>query len=364
MSRMKLVFAALVLVTAISTLAPSASAAANGVVITSGSSALWQTMALAAYNTGKCVVPKKGLTCAHYTDYASFELHDTRPGIRVKGTADNVDKGDVWIVWDNTAGPNVWAYLKVDSVVGNRCFFANPACNIQAPSCYNWSSAGQKISSTLWGSDTANPPVNVQTLFKNGTGTKVNSAGTDIRPEDAAWAECRVNSKLGNGSVNGGAGFGDGLDGLGYNSNNASGKCPAFSTTNTTNGPLIGTAIASGYPGSTSTANVLAFNISGHDPFTNALVTTYTVTSVGASPVTFVYSRTAGLTGQTLSASSDTLQNLFGGEVCNASIFNASLTGPINAYLREPLSGTMNTTEATVLRRPVQTKSKDGLTKQ
>src|SRR5215469_7257522 len=364
MSRMKALFAALVLVTAMSALAPSASVAANGAVIASGSSALWQTMALAAYNDGKCVVPKSGLTCAHYTDNTSFELHDTRLGIRTKGTGDNVDKGDIWIVWDNTTGPNVWAYLKVDSVVGNRCFFANPACNIQAPAGYNWGSVGQKISSALWGADMANPPATVQTLFRNGTGVAVNTAGTDIRPEDAAWAECRVNSKLGNGSVNGGAGFGDGLDGLGYNANNASGTCPAYGGATGTNAPLIGTAIQSGYPGSTSTANVLAFNISGKDPFTNATVTGYSVISVGASPITFVYSRTAGLAGQTLSASSDTLQNLFGGEVCNASIFKASLTGPINAYLREPLSGTMNTTEATVFRRPVQTKSKDGLTTQ
>ena len=364
MSRMKLIFAALVLVSAISALTPSASAAAKGVVIASGSSALWQTMALAAYNSGKCVVPKTGLSCSHYTDNTSFELHDTRPGKRVKGTADTVDKGDIWIVWDNTTGPNVWAYIKVDSVVGNRCFFANPACDIQAPSGYNWTSAGQKISTTLWGNDTANPPANVQTLFKNGTGVKVNSAATDIRPEDAAWAECRVNSKLGNGSVNGGAGFGDGLDGLGYNTNNASGTCPAYGGTSGTNAPLIGTAIASGYPGSTSIANVLAFNISGHDPFTNATVTSYSVISVGASPITFVYSRTAGLAGQTLSASSETLQELFGGEVCNASIFNPGLNGPVNGYVREPLSGTMNTTEANVFRRPVQTISKDGLTKQ
>src|SRR5579864_3545822 len=184
MSRMKLVFAALALVSAISALTPTASAAAKGVVIASGSSALWQTMALAAYNSGKCVVPKTGLSCSHYTDNTSFELHDTRPGKRVKGTADTVDKGDIWIVWDNTTGPNVWAYIKVDSVVGNRCFFANPACNIQSPTGYNWGVAGQKISSTLWGNDTANPPANVQILFKNGTGVKVNSAATDIRPED------------------------------------------------------------------------------------------------------------------------------------------------------------------------------------
>ena len=370
MSRMKALFAALVLVTAMSALAPSASAVAKGVVIASGSSALWQTMALAAYNGGNCVVPKAGLSCSHYTDNASFELHDTRPGKRVKGTADTVDKGDIWIVWDSTTGPNVWAYIKVDSVVGNRCFFANPACNIQSPTGYNWGSAGQKISASLWGPDTINPPAAVEALFKNpttGLGVKVNSAGTDIRPEDAAFAECRVNSKLGAGSP----GFGDGLDGLGYNSVNASGKCPAYSTSNKTNGPLVGSAIASGYPGSSSTANVLAFNISGKDPFDNLTVPAYTVISMGASPVTFIYSRNGasgtglnqgtGVTG--INLSNDQASTLFSGANCDAAHFGVGASpNPIYAYLREPLSGTMNTTEATVFRRPVQTLASNGTT--
>ena len=368
---MKALFAALVVLTAISALAPSASAAAKGVDFASVSSALWQTMALAAYNGGNCVVPKSGLSCSHYTDNKAFELHDTRLGKRVKGTADNIDTGDIWIVWDNTTGPNVWAYIKVDSVVGNRCFFANPACNIQSPTGYNWGSVGQKISSSLWGADTANPPATVQALFPlSGTvpagGVKVNSAATDIRPEDAAFAECRVNSKLGAGSP----GFGDGLDGLGYNSVNASGTCPAYSTTNKTNGPLVGAAIASAYPGSTSTANVLAFNISGKDPFTNAAVPTYTVISLGADPITFIYSRNtagsglnqgAGTTG--LALTNDQLSTLFSGANCDAANFGVgSSPNPIYAYLREPLSGTMNTTEATTFRRPVQTIASNGTT--
>jgi hypothetical protein len=371
MSRMKAAFAAFVLVTAISALAPSASATAKGVVIASGSSALWQTMALAAYNSGQCAVPKKGVTCSHYTDNTKFQLHDNRPGRRVKGTADAVDTGDIWIVFDSTLGPNVWAYIKVDSVVGNRCFFANPACTIQAPSAtYNWGSAGQKIAATLWGADTTVVPASVQTLFVNGKGVKVNTAGTDIRPEDAAFAECRVNSSLGNGSP----GFGDGLDGLGYNSSNAAGVCPAYGGLHGTNAPLYSTAgIISGYgsTGAASPANILAFNISGKDPFTNANVINYTVVSAGASPITFIYSRntaSSGLnqgTGTTgLSASSDSLQTLFSGTDCDAfDIFGVGVSpNPIYAYLREPLSGTMNTTEATVFRRPVQTISSNGVT--
>jgi len=372
MSRMKAAFAAFVLVTAISALAPSASATAKGVVIASGSSALWQTMALAAYNSGQCAVPKKGVTCSHYTDNTKFQLHDTRPGKRVKGTADAVDTGDIWIVFDSTLGPNVWAYIKVDSVVGNRCFFANPACTIQAPSAtYNWASAGNKISAGLWGADTTAVPLAVQTMFVNGKGIKVNTAGTDIRPEDAAFAECRVNSSQGNGSP----GFGDGLDGLGYNSNNASGLCPAYGGLHGTNAPLYSTAgIISGYgsTGAASPANILAFNISGKDPFTNANVINYTVVSAGASPITFIYSRngTAGTglnqgTGVTgLAATADQIQNLFSGTDCDAfDIFGVGSSGnPIYAYLREPLSGTMNTTEATVFRRPVQTIASNGTT--
>jgi hypothetical protein len=375
MSRMKALFAALVLTAAISALAPSASATAKGVVIASGSSALWQTMALAAYNSGQCPVPKKGLSCSHYTDNTKFNLVDSRPGKKQKGAASAVDAGDIWIVWDNTSGPNVWAYLKTDSVVGNRCFFANPVCTVQAPSTtYNWSSAGQKISANLWGADSTSVPTTVQTLFANGTGAKINTAASDIRPEDAQFAICRVNSQAGSNAF---GADGDATDGLGYNSNNKPGICAEYSKTGTL-ADVQGSQIISGYYNTTAASapfNVLAFNISGKDPFTDATVAAYDVISAGATPVTFIYSR-AGASGtglnqgtgaSGLSASADQLQNLFSGSDCDASTVFTGVTGvstPIDAYLREPLSGTMNTTEATVFRRPVQTISSDGTTKQ
>src|ERR1700756_2706581 len=100
MSRMKLVFAVLLLTTIVGVV-PQAHAQAPIIkIIIAGSSAMWQSMALAAYkgnNTqGQCV---SGGTapCFHYTN-SSFSLNDTRP--KLKGGNAIVDKNAIWIVWD------------------------------------------------------------------------------------------------------------------------------------------------------------------------------------------------------------------------------------------------------------------------
>jgi len=171
-------------------------------------------------------------------------------------------------------------------------------------------------------------------LLQGGT-LSVNAAATDIRPEDALFATCRANSKLGGGP--------DGLAGLGYGANNA-GVCPTFGATLAN---LQGSDILSAYPGSTSTAHVLAFSLQGKDPFTGTAIPAATTTSVGASPVIFITSRTGALAGIT-NATDAEVQSIFSGQNCDASALGGS--GTIQAYLREPLSGTMNTTEYTVFR--------------
>ncbi len=55
----------------------------------------------------------------------------------------------------------------------------------------------------------------------------------------------------------------------------------------------------------------------------------------------------AGVVGGT----EENMQNLFSGDNCNANELGLS-SAAIDVYLREPTSGTMNTTEATVFRRP------------
>lgn len=331
MTRMKSVLAAL-FAAAVLTLSPQVHAQTVKVVL-AGSSAMWQSMALAAYKSGGCV--SGGVApCFHFTAH-SFNLVDSRP--TVLGGANAVDTGDVWVVWDsNTAGSeNVWAYIKVDSAVGDRCYYAQPHCTVSIPT---FPAAGNLVASNLWGDNSSDstPPADVQSLLTGGT-LSVSAAATDIRPEDALFATCRANSKLGGGT--------DGLAGLGYGVNN-SGVCPAVGSALAS---LEGSDIQSAYPGSTSTAHILAFGLGGSkDPFTKTVIPVASTTSVGAAPIIFITERTGALASVT-NATDAELQNVFSGADCDASAFGAP-TSPIQVYLREPLSGTMNTTEYTVFR--------------
>jgi hypothetical protein len=299
-------------------------------VMIAGSSALWQALGVGAFNNGNC--PSGGTApCSHYTN-SSFNLVDTRPTI--KGGSAATDVNAIWIVWDSAATPNVWAYIKVDSVVGNRCYFARPHCTVSVSS---FPGAGNLISAAIWGADSM-PPVSIQSLFTGG-GVLVNVGATDIRPEDAMFAQCRVNSQLGGGT--------DGLAGLGYGTN-ASGACPGSGASLA---QLVGSDLLSGYPGSASTAHPLAFNISGKDPFSGTTIPKYTTVSVGAAPIVFVINRQGALANVT-NATDAQLQTAFSGTTCKGNVFAGGTSGNIQVYLREPLSGTMNTTEATVFRYP------------
>lgn len=353
---------AVLLMTAAAVFAPSKAAAITDDVelAIAGSSALWQTAGVSAFQwtgsgtTGSCT--GLGVTttapCYHYTNNSTkFNLNDTRP-TKIGGDT-NVDTGNLWIVWDsNTTTRHVWVYINVDSVVGDRCYFAQPRCTITVPSGYAWSTAGQQIPSALWGADTV-PPSDVQAVF--GPGVTVNTAATDIRPEDAQFAICRVDSNLGDGTKTMGSSTADGLDGLGY-ATNPSSTCPKYPVSLAEG---VGKDIESGF--STATANPLAFNISGHDPFTNTAVPAYDVVNFGAAPIIFLFSRSSTAhSGHGLRGASDAtdaeLQTIFSGKTCTAGEL-AGTTGddPINVFLREPLSGTMNTVEASVFRRPLRT---------
>jgi hypothetical protein len=330
MSRVKLTFAILAL--AAVCLATQAQAAVTVEVAIAGSSAMWQTLALGAYN-------EAGAGAGHWTSASNvINLTDSRT------TPVNVDPGTLWVVW-NAAATEVWAFTKVDSVVGNRCYFAQPACSLNGTSANLSGTGANQISSTLWGdgsSDTA-LPASVLSLFT--TGTPITVAATDIRPEDANFAICRVNSQLGAGSAGGTAS--DGLDGLGYNSNWQPGAC---ATSGSASSAYVGNPIKSALPGSTSVANVVSFNIKGNDPISGTKIPNYTVYEVGATPVVFVFSRSNSLKGLS-NVTTQQLQQAFSGTNCDATAFDLA-AGSIGIFLREPLSGTYNTTEATIMRHP------------
>ena len=314
--------------------------------IGAGSSAMWQNFALSAYNSGNC--PTGGTApCKHFTG-KGFLMRDNRAATSISD-----ETGNVWIVWDSAATPNVWMYLNVDSVVGNRCYFAQPRCDVRAPATFPAAANIITLAGTVWGGSAADstPPVSIMNaLLNTGVGQKVTAAMTDIRPEDAAYAECRANSAYDASSTK---------KGLGYSQSAtfpASGQCPVLAdpiTAKIGNKILVNSAIGSNF------AQVVAFNISGKDPFSGTSVVAGTVVPVGAAPILFITRRTAAL--KTVTAVTDTqLQSMYtdlsvaGGSCDGATI--GGTAGGVWCYQREPLSGTMNTTEFSVFRNnPFQT---------
>lgn len=299
---------------------PAAQAAVTVEVVGAGSSAMWQTAGYGAWKdlagSGAHHWTAKGKT----TGGANFaQIHDSR------NSAIPNEGGNLWVVWD--AGvTKVWAYLTLDSVVGNRSFFAAPRTTLQIDSTAQ-STAGQGlISSALWGADAAALPAAVYAALNNHAMT---AAFTDIRPEDAKFAQNRANSALNTTT----------WSGLGYNTSN----------------PNIGNPILSSLTGSTAQANVINFNLSGTDPFTGQGIPTYTTIPVGAAPIVFIINRTnasgLGAPGVYKDLELTGAQDLFNGTQCDSKSINPGGSNvPVTVTLREPLSGTMNTTEFTNFR--------------
>ncbi|MGB8010976.1 MAG: hypothetical protein WCF68_05140 [Terriglobales bacterium] len=329
MSRIKSSFAVLLLAVVVGVV-PQAHATVEAVIV--GASAEWQTLGLAAYSLA-------GSGAGHWTSASNvINVTDTRV------TPVNVDAATLWVVWNSTA-TKVWTFAKVDSIVGTRCYFAQPRCSVSAPLASVSGSGSNQISSLFWGADSA-LPASVQALFTTGLSTTV--AATFERPEDAEFLTCRANSILGAGAYGGAAS--DGLDGLGYNAVNASGACPANGL-GVASGAYVGTPIRSGYPGSTATANVLAFNIKGKDPISNTTIPAFSVVEVGAAPLVFITERNVGQLTNLTNATPAQLQQAFSGANCDASAFGLP-AGAINIFLNEAISGQGNVAEATVFRHP------------
>jgi len=336
MSQKMSISAALLLLAAMC-LVPHAQAAITIEGTMAGSSGAWQAMGVGTYNY--CKSTEGTGACFHWTSASNVvDLTDSRV------TPVNNDAGTTWIVWEVVAGnvTKVWSDTKVDTIVGNRCFWAQPQCTVNATAANLAGSGSSQISASIWGADTA-LPATVQSIFE--VGTHVNELLTDTRPEDAAFESCRVNSSLGAGTYGGAAS--DGLDGLGYNSNNAAGVCPAAGLAQAN---YVGTPIKSAYPGSLSVANVLAFNISGHDPITGTAIPAGTVVELGADAIMFFFERNKGQLNNLTDVTPFQLQQVFSGTNCDASAFGLP-AGKIGIFLREPLSGTMTATELTTFRQ-------------
>lgn len=303
-----------------------------------GSSAMFTGSAVGTFNDVCSTRP--GSDCRHYSiggtnsgDGQNFaQAVDSRnAGIPVEG-------GNLWVIWDNNTSPiTIWAYLTVDSVVGNRCFFATPRCQLQVDSGVLTTAGQNKVPSNLFfnkqtglnQADEASLPSGILSVVQ----TAFTAALTDIRPEDGKFATNRILAAFNASNLNG----------LGYGT--ASANCPGATS-------LIGCPILSSF--SSAKATPVQFNLSGgKDPFTLLKVPATTTIPIGAAPIIFVYNNTGpGLSGGGFTDISFTLAGqVFNGTKGLASDLPGGVgANPLSVLLREPLSGTMNTTEFTTFR--------------
>jgi hypothetical protein len=352
---------------------PVASAAPTVHFVGAGSSAQYLTSALAAdqlafnnltgHNTnGSCTFHYTANNAANIIDRRDSPLQRIVPEI-----------ANLWVVWVGpqdgascaasvgTGAPtDIWAMASVDSTVGVRAFLATQRDNTKGDylQILTGITAGNNVASALWTDNNPDVALNAtvaSTLGTAGDGSanvQVNAGITDIRPEDALAATTRSIKALDTAA----------WTGLGYIGPTAS----------------IGSPIKSANASSTATANPVKFGIipGTNDPISGAgkTVRTYTTIPFGAAPIVFAINNggtanpnlydlitgvkgdaTANGVGYPTSPNNYKLAGLFDGTgACDTSnpAFNpGDATGtPLTLFLREPLSGTMNTTEYTLFR--------------
>ncbi len=301
-----------------------------------GSSAMFTGSGVGAFND--VCSSRAGSDCRHYTIGGKNPANNNNfaQAVDSRSVSIPVEGGNLWVVWDNNTSPvSIWAYLTVDSIVGNRCFFATPRCSLQVDSGVLTTAGQNRIASVLFfnqqtglnQADEGSLPSAILSAIQ----TTFTAGLTDIRPEDAKFETNRILAAYNATNSNG----------LGYGV--ASANCPAATS-------LVGCQIKGTWGGA---ATPIQFNISGKDPFTAQTVKASKTISIGAAPIVFLYNNTGpGLSGGGFTNISFTLAgSVFNGTKGLASDLPGGVgANPLNVLLREPLSGTMTTTEFTTFR--------------
>ncbi|HKM47758.1 MAG TPA: hypothetical protein VJX69_09220 [Terriglobales bacterium] len=351
------IFAAVVL-TAIVGLASVANATTYHVQFAGvGSSAMFNTLSAAAF-TDLCS-SVSGSDCRHWSQSGtnSGDSQNWAQAVDSRNSSIPPEAGTFFVAWDNVSG-NVWSYLSVDTIVGNRLFFANPRATQQIDSGAISAAGANKVPAAILynrqtSADQADETTGIPSGVLSAVQTTFTAAISDVRPEDAKFEVLRVLAPYAASGT-----------GLGYGT---SGNATCFQGSDSWTVSInLGCPIY-GTWGSKATPSEYA--LTGHDPFTGNAAWKYKTIEVGAEPVVFVYNVTdangLGATGPDginvafKNLNRFTATYLFNGSLGLAQDIDPSLTTalkalsanpPVFPILREPLSGTMTATEFNVFR--------------
>ena len=349
-------FFAVVVLTAIVGLASVANAQVQFVGV--GSSAMFNTISAAAF-TDLCST-RAGSDCRHWSASGknTADNQNWAQGVDSRNNAIPPEAGTFFVAWDNNSSPiKIWSYLSVDTIVGQRLFFAVPRATQQIDSGALTAAGGNKVPSAILlnrqtNLDQADETTGIPSAVLSAIQTTFTAAISDVRPEDAKF---EVNRILATFTASG--------TGLGYG-NPANATCfqapDSWTVSNILGCPIYGTWGGRSVP--------VQYALTGTDPFTAKPAWKYKTIEVGAEPIIFVYNASnasgLGALGADGNVAFKNLNRITAAEVFNGNLgrgqdldpsLTAALQGisvnpPVFPILREPLSGTMTTTEFNVFR--------------
>jgi hypothetical protein len=282
---------------------------AQSVVLGAGSSALFPTVGIAAVSPDP--ISGAGNPCGnHLWTGKNGALSATVNGIDPR-SGTTAEPGSIFVAWDNSTTPTiVCAYLSVDSLVGQRLFFAQGASGNGTLQFATGTAASNLIAGFL--DSDATVPGPVASLIN---GAHFNVAFTDIRPEDGQFAFFRAANAVASG-------------GFGYNTGCSVAGTPIWSSFSNTN------------------AQVDCFRISGTDPISAVAIPSSKTIPLGASPI-IPFINNNGSIGAATNILAKTAEKFFSGQLGGSqSVFGTGVGNVVMAEIqREPLSGTYNTWE-------------------
>src|SRR5579863_246357 len=369
MKKSKLLAGSLCLATALLSVGASFGQSARPQVVGVGSSALFPAVSIAALNgdpiTGAAACGQFIWTGGGFVSGVALAA-----GVDPRLTSNASEPGNISIVYDNATTPeSVCVYLSVDSVVGQRLFFAQATTSTNSTGVQNGfislnaaaesTASENKISGIT---DTAtcdstheNPGTGSTTcylptaVYNVVNAANFNVAFTDIRPEDGVFATNRAGCAPANPASTGGIstclGYKPGLYVGGqypavlssYNSTSIANVVPYGIPTS----PIPGSVGAGTYSFGSATYGI------GVDPISSlSIPSTYTI-GIGADPVLVIVNTSTDTQLAALTnVNSHALSQLYSGWAAFVGDLNGGSRGnALNVIQREPTSGTYNTFE-------------------
>jgi ABC-type phosphate transport system substrate-binding protein len=379
MKKSKFLAGSLCLATALLSVGSAFGQSARPQVVGVGSSALFPAVSIAALNgdpiTGAAACGSNIWTGGGFVSGVAMAA-----GVDPRLTSNASEPGNISIVWDNSTTPqSVCAYLSVDSVVGQRLFFAQATTSSNSTGVQNGFISLNAAATTTKGANkvtgivdtnsatptcdatgqnpgTGSSPCGLPTaVFNIVQSANFNVAFTDIRPEDGIFATNRAGCAPANPGSTGGTstclGYKPGL----Y----AGGQFPAvlssYNSTSIANivpygipvSPINGSASAGTYSFGSATYGI------GVDPINTSLAIPATFTiGIGASPVLVIANTSDATLAAITNMNSHSLSQLYSGYAGFVGDLNGGIAqgNGINIIQREPTSGTYNTFEWQVVR--------------